>query len=230
MRVIAAGGGEADDSRLLDEVFAGWLGSTGKLLYLPVAMDESDSSYQDCMAWLCSVFNPMGVSDIKLCTNLKWCNDLDLDGYDGVYIGGGNTYRLLWLMRSSGFDRALARFTRAGGAVYGGSAGAIILGREISACAHMDENRVGLERLDGLNLLCGYSVWCHYQPEDHQRITTYIQRTGFPVLALSEKSGACLERDQLRACGFEPVQVYDTRSNNRIYPGEVIPSNPCLSD
>jgi len=49
-----------------------------------------------------------------------------LQKYDTVYIGGGDTFKLLKLIRESGFDEKLLRYYKSGGAIYGGSAGAII--------------------------------------------------------------------------------------------------------
>lgn len=223
MRVIIAGGGGADASRKCDEVFAGWLGQHGRLLYLPVAMQGIERTYHESLAWLESVFVPFGISNITMCTEMDQCLNRDLGFYHGVYIGGGNTFRLLHLMRSTGFDRALLHFARTGGAVYGGSAGAIILGREIGTSAHLDANRVGLTNLEGLNLLLGYSIWCHYQPEDDDRIAAYLQRTNYPILALSESSGICLHADQLRTCGYETVRVYRGGGVQFIRPGDEIP-------
>ena len=223
MRIIAAGGGEADDSRLLDELFADWLGFNGRLLFLPVAMDGIEMGYHECLEWLESVFTPHGISNITMCTELDQCLKRDLGFYHGVYIGGGNTFRLLHLMRSTGFDQALLRFARTGGVVYGGSAGAIILGREIGTAAHMDANRTGLANLEGFNLLQGYAVWCHYQPEDDERIRGYVQRTGYPVMALRETSGVCLENNQLRACGFEGVWCFQDGNRQFVRPGDVLP-------
>ena len=223
MRIIAAGGGGADDSRLLDEMFASWLGQNSRLLYLPVAMDGIDRSYHQCLDWLETVFEPYGITNITMCTELDQCLKRDIGLYHGIYIGGGNTYRLLSLMRSAGFDQAILRFAMAGGAVYGGSAGAIILGREIGTSAHLDLNQVGLKDHQGLNLLKGYAIWCHYQPSDDELIRNYMERFGFPVLALSESSGIFRQGDQLYACGFKEVRIFHSEMLQIARPGEGIP-------
>jgi len=222
MRIIAAGGGGADDSRMPDEIYASWLGHDSRLLYLPVAMDGSERTYQACLRWLESVFIPLGIRNINMVTKLDQRLKGDLGTYRGVYIGGGNTYRLLHLLRLSGFDQELQQFARTGGAIYGGSAGAIILGREIGTCAHLDANQVGLNNLEGLNLLQGYAVWCHYQPNDVARIREYVQKTGYPVAALSEKSGICQQDDLLRACGYEGVYCFEDGEVQYYEPGEVL--------
>jgi len=48
-----------------------------------------------------------------------------------IYIGGGNTFKLLKELKESGFDKELLKFIKEGKPVYGGSAGALILGKNI---------------------------------------------------------------------------------------------------
>ena len=47
----------------------------------------------------------------------------DLAKYSAVFIGGGNTFHLLDLMRKTGFDRLLTRYIKSNKPVHGGSAG-----------------------------------------------------------------------------------------------------------
>jgi dipeptidase E len=224
MRIIIAGGGNAVESRPLDETFAEWIGRNGRLLYLPVAMDGISNAYHESMAWLESVFMPHGVINITMCAELEPCLKRELNFYNAIYMGGGNTYRLLYLLRTSGFDRALVHFARTGGAVYGGSAGAIVLGKEISTSAHLDANEVGINDLSGLDLLGGYSVWCHYHSDDDERIRAYTHGMGYPVIALSESAGVCLMGGRLRACGYEAVRVFNDGANQFVRPGEEVPA------
>ncbi len=165
LRLLLAGGGGAEDSRPLDELFAVW-------------------------------------------TELPRGNYSGLARFDSVYIGGGNTYELLHAMRSSGFAEAVARFADRGGAVYGGSAGAAVLGRDISTVASMDTNGVGLIDTRGLDLVGGYSAWCHYEPGHDPQIMRYVAGRGEPVLALPERAGVCVSGEEIRAIGYEPVAVF----------------------
>ena len=60
--------------------------------------------------------------DIDMCTDLSKIKSLD--EYTGVFIGGGNTFKLLKEIRESKFDILLEKYLKNGGFVYGGSAGA----------------------------------------------------------------------------------------------------------
>ena len=159
-RLILAGGGDAPDSRPLDETFAGWLGPHGRLLYLPIASSPKADGYARHRAWITSVFAPLGLTRIEMWDGLDGHGPAELQRFDGVYIGGGNTFRLLHLLRESRFDLALGTYARADGAVYGGSAGAILLGRDIASCAHDDPNTVGLSDTRALDLIGSHDVWC----------------------------------------------------------------------
>jgi dipeptidase E len=220
-RLILAGGGGAEDSRPLDERFAEWVGPAGRMLYLPIAMGgKRPYTYAQCLDWISSVYQPLGVTNIEMWTSLAGRDHAELSGFDAIYIGGGNTFRLLHLVRLSGFDRALARFVARGGAIYGGSAGAILLGRDIMTCAHLDTNKVGIVDAAGLDLASGHAIWCHYQPEDDERIVAYIEQRGFPVLALSERGGLQVENERLSAIGFKPLVQLTSHSRHVIDVGE----------
>lgn len=48
VKIGLGGGGGGAESRLLDEVFAAWIGSQGKLLYLPCAL-RGIRPFQSCL-------------------------------------------------------------------------------------------------------------------------------------------------------------------------------------
>jgi hypothetical protein len=70
MKVALAGGGGAADSRLLDEVFATWLGPQGKLLYLPCAL-RGIRPFQSCLEWIAVTFASLNVTNITMWTDMS---------------------------------------------------------------------------------------------------------------------------------------------------------------
>jgi len=179
------------------------------MLYLPVAMKGSQHSYESCLAWIRSVFTPLGVLNIEMWTDLGEHDADELAAFHSVYLGGGNTFGLLTQLRESGFDAGLAQFARRGGAIYGGSAGAIVLGRDIMTCAHLDRNEIGLRETRGLDLVAGHAVWCHYRADDDAQIAEYVRPRGFPTLAISERAGIAFQAGRLASAGFEPAYRFD---------------------
>ena len=208
LRLILAGGGDAPDSRPLDDRFAEWLGPQGRLLYLPVASGGKADGYAGHLAWITSVFRPLGVADIRMWTEPESHTPAELDDFSGVYIGGGNTFRLLHLLRRTGFDMVLRRYALAGGAVYGGSAGAIVLGADIASCERDDPNTVGLSGTRGLDLLGGHDVWCHFVPDQAAQVQAWADASGRPVYALTERAGLCVEGGEVRSAGSDAFPTF----------------------
>ena len=192
MKIALGGGGSASDSSLLDEVFSAWIGPQGKLL---------------------SSFN---ITQITMWTDLSEHQANELDEFDAVYIGGGNTFSLLAELRKSGFENHLSEYVRRGKAIYGGSAGAAVLGRDIQTVNYLDCNEVGLVETTGLDLAEGHAIWVHYQPQDDSLIEAYVRQYQQPVLALSERSGIVIEQEGMRTVGYEPAYLFNGHRKSEV--------------
>jgi dipeptidase E len=184
-RILLGGGGSAEDERPIFERFAAWVGA-GRVLYLPIAAERPGSAH---LAWVTSVLSPLGVRHTDMWTTFAGHQPGELAAYAGLFIGGGNTYWLLHQLRASGFGDAIRQYAQQGGVVYGGSAGAIVLGANISTCAHIDHNDVGITDLHGLDLLDGHAVWCHYRAADFPLTQVFVRRTRLPTYLLAETTG-----------------------------------------
>ena len=209
-RIILAGGGGAADSRPLDELLVSLLEPHGKILYWPMAM-RGNLPLEMCLEWFedtFAVIDPGLIERIEMWEDLTTHRPEELDAFGAVYIGGGNTYALLSELRANGFDRALASFVRRGGHLYGGSAGAAVLGADIQTVSHMDTNTIGLINTRGLNLIEGHAVWVHYVPPEDEDIAAYVQRLEQPVLAIGERAGVVWDGARLRGIGFDPVYEF----------------------
>ena len=215
MKVALGGGGGADDSRLLDEVFAAWIGSQGRLLYLPCAI-RGIRPFQSCLEWIKATFAPLNITHITMWTELSEHRVRELDQFDAVYIGGGNTFVLLAELRKSRFENHLREYVHRGKAIYGGSAGAAVLGRDIRTVNYLDCNEVGLVETNGLDLAEGHAIWVHYQPQDDKLIDAYVRQYQQPVLALSERSGIVMEQEGMRTVGFEPAYRFDGQGKSEV--------------
>lgn len=85
-----------------------------------------------------------------------------LASVDGVYVAGGETFDLLWLLRSTGIDKVLIKHVRAGLPYVGTSAGAVVAGPNIEAVSLLDSPDVApnLHDFTGLHL-CEHVVIPH---------------------------------------------------------------------
>lgn len=213
MKVILGGGGSAEDERPLNELLSWWIGAQGRLLYWPIAM-RGLRSFESCHDWIASSLSTFGITDITMWTELAGHHESELDAFEGVYIGGGNTFSLLAELRETNFDRYLQDYVQGGSPVYGGSAGAAILGRDIRTVEHIDFNLVGLTDTAGLNMVNGHGIWPHYKPQHDRLIRAYIELYKFPVLAISERSGIVIEGNELHSAGFEPALHFDEQGRS----------------
>lgn len=215
IKIALGGGGDAADSRLLDEHFAKWIGAHGKLLYLPIALRDI-APFRSCFEWISTALSPFGISNITMWTELSQHQQNELAEFDAVYVGGGNTYSLLAELNESGFSGFLPKFAEQGGALYGGSAGAVVLGQDIGTVQHIDQNYIGIDNLSGMNLINDQAIWVHYRPQDDNLIQSYIDKIAHPVVAIPERSGVVVEGGTIQSVGFEPSFQFDRRTKTKL--------------
>jgi len=194
-KIFLSGGGDEKDSAQLDKEFASSLKPEGALLYIPVARDVKE--YIKCLDWFKSVFEPLWKGEIRMLTDLGKRKGLSDIG--GIYIGGGSTIKLLDETNKTNFRSYLREAQAHDIPIYGGSAGAIVLGKSIKTDPEISNNN---QLAKGLDLLFGYSVVCHYQEKDKDRNTKLAREIG-PLIVLSEKSGIILEKEVAVSLGTE---------------------------
>jgi len=199
--LFLSGGGDEIQTKEIDHTFVQSINKTKPMLYIPIAMNENHIPYESCYEWVTNTFESLGVNHITMWTDLFGKSLEDLQVYSSVYIGGGNTFNLLHELRQTGFIDVLHHYIATGGIVYGGSAGAIILGKDIKTSAHMDTNEPELEKTDGLNLVDEYALWCHYHPNQDDLIYTYQKDYQQNVIALPEETGLKITEQGIRVIG-----------------------------
>lgn len=204
MKLLLSGGGDPECVVPLDEFFVSQIDLQKAVLYIPVAW-EDDPSYTECLEWFRRTYPPYGIKNFEMCTDLN--NASNLDQYSAIFIGGGNTFKLLKEIKDSQFDKKLTTYLSNGGFVYGGSAGSIIFGKDIIGTTYEDENNVGLEDSKGLNLVRGFNICCHYGNggEDNtnykrDRIKEYSTPSDITI-ALPENCAIYVEDDTITFIG-----------------------------
>lgn len=121
---------------------------------------------------------------------------------DLLWINGGNTFYLRWLMRASGADQLISEAV-ANGLVYGGgSAGAIVAGPTLNHFQPMDAPELAPELvLDGLGLT-DQVVVPHIDNSDFASAAEYAQRhlerDGYPTLALTDSQIAIIRGETVQ--------------------------------
>lgn len=214
MKYFLQGGGSFPNSKAMDDLFFQNIPSEKKMLYIPIAM-TGQFTFDQCLSYIEKLAGNYGFNNIKMCTFLESLGDNDLEECGSIYIGGGNTFKLLNEIKKNNFDKQLIEFLKKGGVVCGGSAGAIIFGKEISTSA--DANIVKLQDTSGLNIVDGHSIWCHYNPIHDEEIKTYVDAFSTPVIALPENGGLYLEGGELKSMGQEEVYIFSCDNEKRAF-------------
>ncbi len=213
MAIILSGGGDPAAVVAIDRYFASSIDLGKPVLYIPIAMEPDVYSYEECYAWFRRTYTAYGIAHVELCTDLS---SVHLDSrYSAVFVGGGNTFKLLHEIRQSNFAEQLRAYLKAGGVLYGGSAGAIICGRTIETALCADCNRVGIEDFSGLDLLDGWDVLCHYDPSVHDSFIAELHRK---LYLLHEESGLATEGSKISAVGKPFVRRDSVSGSDDIVP------------
>ena len=135
--------------------------------------------------------------------------------YACLYIGGGNTYKLLNDLKQSGnFDKIKHYLSEENGIVFGGSAGAIIFGRDLDSCNTDDDNEVGLKDNSGFNMINGYSLLCHYTSRNEERTELskkYLLELSKnkPVYAIPEEDTIFINDGIVKVIGERPYYIFE---------------------
>ncbi len=205
--IYLSGGGNEQQSFLLDKFFYNTLPKNGRFLYVPVAL-RGNKVYPVAHLWMKSVLKLHGRNDLQFekADDLSKYRYEDIKKFDAVYIGGGNTWNLIQEFRGSGFPNEIIQYIKSGGCVYGGSAGAIVLGKNIDT--HDDENTINQKDISGLNLLNNYSVACHYKDEQSNRFKEWAMRNNLPIICLPEETGLILKNNSALCAGTKPCVIY----------------------
>jgi len=194
MKLLLSGGGAPQNVVALDKLFVSMINMQETVLYIPVAW-ENTPTYAGCFNWFKETYNSYGIMNLEMCVNLNHITDLSR--FTAIFIGGGNTFKLLKEIKESRFDKKLMDYLNGGGFVYGGSAGAIIFGNTIKSAEYADDNNVGLTDLSGFNLVGGRDVFCHYSIRDNEFITNYSN----DLYILYEESGLYINSNKIESIG-----------------------------
>lgn len=197
MKIFLQGGGGKEDSVELDKKFVASLNLSKPLLYIPIALNTTEYShlYPGCLAWISDLFKAYNLTNIVMWVeeDLKNKTAADFEQFCGVYIGGGNTFKLLKDLKEFGTFDILKKLAEKNIPIAGGSAGAIIFFKTVIPALSADKNDVKLTDFTGMNLVNGYDLWCHYSPEMDSEIVKYKEKYNLEkIIAIPENAGLCV--------------------------------------
>lgn len=246
MKIVAIGGGHMGEGQTL-ALDSGIVELTGKrnprALFLPTASFDSREYWQsfetvygslgcDCSAlFLWDGYSQQEIDAVIERTKMsdsahhwEFRGDIaavrpTIESTDIIYVGGGNTRRMLELWRSAGVDEMLGQAGERGAVLCGLSAGCICWGRYGNSDAALTENTGELTmRVDGLGFidlaLCPHYDGEPYRPAEFARMMSSTPGTGLGLedCCALEISG---ERFRIITCR-EGAKAHVLRENGRV--------------
>lgn len=217
MKLILNGGGCGKSVRESYKLFSE-LVATKKVLYIPLAWNKGN--VEDCINWFRGEMKEFGVTDIEQILDLNTLTIEKLQNVGGVFIGGGNTFKLLKLLKESiSFDN-INKVIDKSIVFMGSSAGAMIFGKSIDSILKdefdikdcSDENLVQLKDTNGFNVLNGYSILPHYKKHEEQIVNfekriERLKNKNFKLICIPEESSLFVNNNELIVIGSKPIEV-----------------------
>ncbi len=220
--IYLSGGGDEQKTEKIDSFFLDHLPKKS-ILFIPIGKTGDRNGYRKSSVWLANKLNNLhkGLVEISLVTDLKNCPDLER--FSAIYIGGGNTYKLLHLMKRDGFLPLLRNYITSGGVVYGASAGAVLMGVDISTYIEEkylpDNEKRGYRSTEGMALVGGYSILTHFEEGDRQKVEKYFRRKTDPVIAIPSGTAVMVMGKTAKVTGTGCVYIFHKgRTPKKILP------------
>ena len=212
MKVFLCGGGAGEQTieanKRLNEV----IDHAKPCLYIPLAM-EADM-YDSCYTWITGELKDLDIPYIDMVRSVEELAEKELSEYSVLFIGGGNTYKLLNDIKRCGMFEKIREYLANGGVAFGGSAGAIIFGEDLESCKLDDPNEVDLKETAGYDVLVGISVLCHYTnrtTEEDEKSKEFLLSISDHrrILALPEEVTVFVNDDKVEVIGDRPYYYFE---------------------
>ncbi len=206
--LFLSGGGNEKQTYEIDEIF---LQGVNSILYIPWAWPNDD--FASCEKWIKKCMQQHKKVDITTATTIEMPKDIE--SYDAIYIGGGNTFKLLKRLRETKLDKKLVELYKKGKTIYGGSAGTLIWGYDIQTaklCKDKDKNIVKIRDTSGFNQLAGFNLQAHYESDQLTEHQHYVKKTNRSIIAIPEESALMVSENTYKVIGLRPITVI-TKNN-----------------
>lgn len=219
MRIFLNGGGSGTKTVKVNQRLNEIIDHTKPILYIPLAMNKE--KYDRCYQWITEELKNVKVPYIEMVRDTSELSLKKLDDYSLIFIGGGNTFKLLFDLKESNCFEKIMQYVNNNGLIFGGSAGAIIFGQDLESCILDDKNEVDLKDIKGFDVLNGVSFLCHYTNrtiEKDNESTRYLLELSKrkKIIALPEEVTLFINDNKLEVIGTRSYYLFDKGIRKKI--------------
>ena len=219
--LIISGGGNAKTTEIVDSIFLEHL-KVNQVCLIPIAKTGQTKDYKNSVSWLFNKLNSLSAERINVSLILDLQKVISINKNIALYFGGGNSYKLLKLIIESGFNLKLNQFLDEGGVVYGTSAGAVIMGENIST--YIDDEYIEVNNQknynieQGFSLIANFSLLTHYNKGDELKLLNYFKKHNNPVIAIPEGTALLVKNKKIKIIGSEGVYIFNKDMSKIFFP------------
>ena len=219
MRIFLNGGGSGTKTVKVNQRLNEIIDHTKPILYIPLAMNKE--KYDSCYEWITEELKNIKVPYIEMVRDTSELSSKVLDNYSLIFIGGGNTFKLLFDLKESNSFEKIKQYVNNNGLIFGGSAGTIIFGEDLESCMLDDKNEIDLKDIKGFDVLNGVSFLCHYTNktiEKDNESTRYLLELSKrkKIIALPEEVTLFINDNKLEVIGTRPYYLFDKGIRKKI--------------
>jgi len=186
--IVLNGGSYYPESINIDKEWISHIKSEDIIGFVSAATMRSEKEYQNFFK--------------KSMANFGFTNIIPMDLYGNwsevskvvkvIYIAGGNTYKLLNIMKQSRFSEYIKK-NHKNKIVIGNSAGAVVLGKNIKTSNSRDI--IGMNNTEGLALV-NYSICPHYTNDKYKRLKKLAIELNHKVIGIPETSAIIISENK----------------------------------
>jgi dipeptidase E len=206
MNLVLYSGGAPRSNRVLSQEVSKLLAKADEPVISFIPSDERDmeEDFEDFKAQfgsgrfqfrLVPIHRPMSPKRMK-----------ELLSSEAIFLGGGNTFYFLQMLRARGLLRRLKTYVKRGGVLMGLSAGSILMTPSIKTASvpslDADDNYVGLKNLKAMSLV-PFEFSPHYVPsrEVDAELREYSASIDYPIYAAKDGGGIVVKNGKIRRIG-----------------------------
>lgn len=197
-----------------------FLGDRKRVAFVPFAIHDHD-------AYATKVRERLGRMGLEVTQVRSWA---DLEGAEAIFVGGGNTFRLLKSLQDLDLLRLMRERVRTGLPYIGSSAGSNIAAPTIRTTNDMPI--VQPSSFEALGLV-NYQINPHFLDADpssthmgetrEQRLIEYLEENETPVVAIREGSMLRVEGGVTTVLGLRPARIYERgKAPREVEPGGIV--------